>query len=259
MDDGDVVHVLIKDFVGDSLSISLNDNDGTQEDETEIGTSGELYAGIYGALYNWPAIADPRGIISAGWHIPTDAEWTTQITFLGGDDFAGGELKEVGFTYWQSPNMGATNGSGFSGRAGGIRDDIGDFTGMNTIGYWWTATQFDADNAYYIRLYYNWVGVFRSYSEKIHGYSVRPVKDSTTLLHGQTGTYTGNDGKIYQTICIGTQEWLAQSLAETKFSNGEIVKSEENKYVEFDSQLEHTGTSCTDQDYRIVINFNYLK
>ena len=45
----------------------------------------------------------------------------------------------------------------------------------------------------------------------------------------------------------------------TKFSNGEIVKSEENKYVEFDSQLEHTGTSCTDQDYRIVINFNYLK
>ena len=45
----------------------------------------------------------------------------------------------------------------------------------------------------------------------------------------------------------------------TKFSNGEIVKSEENKYVEFDSQLEHTGSSCTDEEYRIVINFNYIK
>jgi len=45
----------------------------------------------------------------------------------------------------------------------------------------------------------------------------------------------------------------------TKFKNGTVINSEQNKYVEFDSNLEHTGTSCTDSTYRIVINFNYIK
>jgi hypothetical protein len=43
----------------------------------------------------------------------------------------------------------------------------------------------------------------------------------------------------------------------TKFKNGFISKSEENKIICFDSNLEHTGTSCTDEDFRCVINFNY--
>jgi len=51
------------------------------------------------------------------------------------------------------------------------------------------------------------------------GLALRPLKDSTTLTHGQTGIYTGNDGKVYRTICIGTQEWLACNLAETKYRN----------------------------------------
>ena len=38
-----------------------------------------------------------------------------------------------------------------------------------------------------------------------------------SLTHGQTATYTGNDGKIYRTICIGTQEWVADNLVETKY------------------------------------------
>ena len=43
----------------------------------------------------------------------------------------------------------------------------------------------------------------------------------------------------------------------TKFKTGEKIKSEENKYVEFNSTVEHTGSSCTNQNRRIVINFNY--
>jgi hypothetical protein len=38
------------------------------------------------------------------------------------------------------------------------------------------------------------------------GLSIRLIKDSTTLTNGQSGIYIGNDGKIYPTICIGTQE-----------------------------------------------------
>jgi uncharacterized protein (TIGR02145 family) len=52
---------------------------------------------------------------------------------------------------------------------------------------------------------------------------VRLVKDTTTLSDGETGTYTGNDGKVYRTICIGTQEWLADNLAETKYRNNDSI------------------------------------
>ena len=52
------------------------------------------------------------------------------------------------------------------------------------------------------------------------GISIRLVKDSTSLTHGQTSHYTGNDGKVYRTICIGTQEWLADNLCETEYRDG---------------------------------------
>ena len=61
------------------------------------------------------------------------------------------------------------------------------------------------------------------YDERIFGLPLRAIKGSTTLTHGQTGTYTGNDGKVYRTICIGTQEWLADNLCETKFRNGDWI------------------------------------
>ncbi len=44
----------------------------------------------------------------------------------------------------------------------------------------------------------------------------------------------------------------------TKFKTGEKVDSIKNRIVIFDSNLEHTGTSCTNQFGRLVINFNYF-
>ena len=58
---------------------------------------------------------------------------------------------------------------------------------------------------------------------KTQGSAVRLVKNYTSLSDGETGTYTGNDGKIYRTICIGTQEWLADNLVETKYRNGDLI------------------------------------
>jgi len=51
--------------------------------------------------------------------------------------------------------------------------------------------------------------------------------------------------------------YLDNSNGYTKFKNGKIIKSEENKYVEFDLTLKHTGSTCTDTMRRVVINFNY--
>lgn len=44
----------------------------------------------------------------------------------------------------------------------------------------------------------------------------------------------------------------------TKFNKGKIINSVENKFVTFNSNELHTGTTCTDENYRIVINFNYI-
>ena len=78
------------------------------------------YAATYGKLYNWYAVNDPRGLAPAGWHVPSDAEWTELINCLGGEDVAGGKMKAVS-ALWYSPNTGATNSSGFTGLPGGYR------------------------------------------------------------------------------------------------------------------------------------------
>jgi uncharacterized protein (TIGR02145 family) len=97
----------------------------------------------YGALYNWYAVETGK-LAPAGWHIPTDAEWTTLTIQLGGDSVAGGKLKEAGLAHWQPPNTSATNETGFSALPyGGSSADIGYF------GRWWTSTDSNADRTYY--------------------------------------------------------------------------------------------------------------
>ena len=65
-----------------------------------------------------------------GWHVPTDAEWTTLTGYFGGESVAGGKLKEPGTTHWNSPNTGADNSSGFTALPGGYRNCNGTFTAL---------------------------------------------------------------------------------------------------------------------------------
>lgn len=43
----------------------------------------------------------------------------------------------------------------------------------------------------------------------------------------------------------------------TVFDDGTEIESKENRLLIFDSKIKHTGTSCTNQKVRCVINFNY--
>lgn len=177
----------------------------------------------YGALYNWYAATDARNIASAGWHISSFAEWTTLQNYNGGYLY-GGSLKETGIVHWATPNTDATNVDKFNGRGSGIRLETGIFGNIKHNVYYWAATQYNSGNAYAAWQQYQ-SGIFgiAYVQNKKRGHSLRIIKDSTTLTHGQTGTYTGNDGKVYRTICIGTQEWLADNLCETRFRNGDII------------------------------------
>jgi uncharacterized protein (TIGR02145 family) len=75
----------------------------------------------YGNLYNLYAVIDDKKLCPNGWHVPTDTEWTTLTEYLGGEIIAGGKMKTVGTAYWNDPNTGATNESGFSAVPGGFR------------------------------------------------------------------------------------------------------------------------------------------
>jgi uncharacterized protein (TIGR02145 family) len=87
----------------------------------------ESNVATYGRLYTWYAVTDKRNVCPTGWHVPTDIEWTTLTTYLGGVRVAGGKLKETGTTHWQYPNTGATNETGFTALPSGYRDSDGTY------------------------------------------------------------------------------------------------------------------------------------
>ncbi|MCK9639350.1 MAG: fibrobacter succinogenes major paralogous domain-containing protein [Prolixibacteraceae bacterium] len=136
------------------------------------------YKANYGALYNWFAVADSRKIAPSGWHVPSDAEWTTLTTFLGGESVAGGKLKETGSIHWLNLNIGATNSSGFTALPGGLRSDY-NYRDIGNCGHWWSSTDIDTDQAWSRTLVdkYAWVGSRDGYYSKRFGFSVRCVRD----------------------------------------------------------------------------------
>jgi uncharacterized protein (TIGR02145 family) len=96
---------------------------------------------IYGKLYNWYAVNDPRGLAPVGYHVPSLAEYIILRDYLGGASVAGGALKETGTTHWQSPNTGATNSSGFTLLGSGYRNSSnGNFQYLTLYSDTWTST-----------------------------------------------------------------------------------------------------------------------
>lgn len=131
----------------------------------------------YGKLYNWYAVNDPRGLAPQGWHIASDAEWTTLETTLGGSSVAGGKMKEPGTLNWTTPNTGADNSSGWAGLPGGNRNSSGTFFKVTFNGYWWSATENDTANAWFRLLFYTNGALSRFTTNKRSGFSVRCLRD----------------------------------------------------------------------------------
>ncbi|MEI9933806.1 MAG: fibrobacter succinogenes major paralogous domain-containing protein [Ferruginibacter sp.] len=150
---------------------------------------------IYGHLYNWYAVNNPAGLCPAGWHVPTDSEWTVLSTYLGGDSIAGGAMKDT--ILWQSPsdsiaglaikdttllqrpNAESTNSSGFSGLPGGSREEFGSFGefGIGHVGCWWSSSEYSTNEALACGLYFNFGFIDRGYDLKGGGHSIRCLKN----------------------------------------------------------------------------------
>jgi len=158
------------------------------DDESNVAT--------YGRLYTWDAAMRIANSVD-GWHLPTDAEWTTLTDYLGGESVAGGKLKEAGTTHWNSPNIGATNEVGFTALPGGRRPSNGTFDNIGYHGRWWSATEYNATTVRDRSMFNNASNVSRGWSSNEAGYSVRLIKDYS---HTPTITLLG-DSSV--TISVG--------------------------------------------------------
>jgi uncharacterized protein (TIGR02145 family) len=143
----------------------------------------------YGVLYNWTAAMDStpatqlgsiQGACPDGWHLPSNSEWIELVDYLGGRPVAGGKLKEAGTTHWRSPNVNATNESGFTALPAGNRNNQGvfEFQGENVI--WWTSTPLGSNNAFIRNVYYNYGDIYRIDLDKELGFCVRCVQDGAS-------------------------------------------------------------------------------
>lgn len=127
-----------------------------------------------GILYNWYAVNDPRGLAPSGFHVPTDAEWTTLSDYLGGEEAAGIPMKS---TNGWNQNGNGTNTSGFSGLPGGFCYIDGLYVDIGWQGYWWSSSEYNNSGAWFRSLIYDCGTLTCEAFDKRGGFSVRCVKD----------------------------------------------------------------------------------
>ncbi len=150
----------------------------------------------YGLLYNGYAVMDERNLCPDGWHVPTDEEWTTLVTYLDNGDNAfdpngtgtngvvGGRLKEVGTLHWNAPNP-ADNSSGFTALPSGDRF-VDTYYYKNEMAYFWSSTEYYVDSIPDIKGKILWIrGIAEMFSTigrqrypKDSGKSVRCIRNN---------------------------------------------------------------------------------
>nr|WP_321453193.1 fibrobacter succinogenes major paralogous domain-containing protein [uncultured Carboxylicivirga sp.] len=126
----------------------------------------ESYKIPYGGIYNWYTVATEK-LCPSGWHVPSDAEWTILINYLGGSAIAGNKLKVN--------EAGGTNEVGFNAQLGGSASTS--FGSLGSVGYYWTSTIFDSEFSYLQVLYSDMERIDRFMYDRPQGFSVRCLKD----------------------------------------------------------------------------------
>jgi uncharacterized protein (TIGR02145 family) len=141
----------------------------------------------YGKLYNWYTTVDSRGVCPSGWHVPSDCEWMYLERNIGMDSSElemfnergiglGGLLKST--SNWNSPNTGASNGSGFNAVPGGGRFIGGSYGNLGVYCNFWTSTWVNSNLSRSRVLSFDNSSILRVYgSNQQVGFSIRCIRD----------------------------------------------------------------------------------
>lgn len=192
----------------------------------------------YGKLYNWYAVSPTtngnKNVCPSGWHVPTDAEWTVLSDYLGGESVAGGKLKEVGTTNWNSPNTGATNNTLFYALPNGGRSESGVSVASGTNCNLWSSSEFDMSNAFGRFLSNSNSDIYRNQILKSYGNAIRCLKDadnSTNLpIQGSIQTIdcggaTNNGTLTANTAVSGVSSVIAYTGGNGASHQGQTISS----------------------------------
>lgn len=196
----------------------------------------------YGYLYNWYVTTDSRDISSSDdWIVPDSTNLKTLLDYIDNYnsideqwDSAGTYLKESDTIYWAyvfgtDTIIEGTNDYNFNLRGAGVRRDDGSFDAIRLLSYVTSPTIIETDvSNYHLFFVHSRAYVNKSDNPFVYGMSirlVRPATESEQLLDDGTyvDDYVGNNLYIYRTVKIGTQIWLADNLAETKYRNGDWI------------------------------------
>lgn len=176
----------VKKFSDGSLinEIAISVNDSVWEN-----TSEGAFCSIdsrYGLLYNWNAVSDTKKIAPDGWHIPTDEEWKTLEKTLGMSDNETNGLawrgSNVGLLLmktsieWMNPIEIYTSKEGFNAIPSGCRVFNGNVNNENNTAFFWTSSEYN-NQAWYRYLDSQNKGVYRQFTHKNYGFSIRCIKD----------------------------------------------------------------------------------
>ena len=165
---------------------ALHYSDGTEIPEVAVYDNSDSLGAIYGRLYTWDAAmknsisGGTQGVCPPGWHVPTDMEFTTLENFLGGYLVAGGKLKDTTSGFWNPPNKGADNSSGFTALPAGEYDayyNPHQFRLLHEYAVFWTSTQVTATKAKERFLAYDTAACLPYNWFKVMKYSVRCLRD----------------------------------------------------------------------------------
>ena len=132
------------------------------------------YCDKYGCLYTWSVA---KTACPSGWHLPTEAEFETLFTAVGGESVAGTKLKSTSGWYNSGNGISGTDDFFFSALPAGNRDDNGDFYHEGFEAGFWSSTEFYSDGVIYMYLDYDYHYAYLNGYDKNNGVSVRCVMD----------------------------------------------------------------------------------
>lgn len=193
----------------------------------------------YGRLYDWTTAMDlgdayknknatalidmeHRGICPAGWHVPTDREWSNLKEYMeqNGDGEAAGTVlkKKLGWNTADDvrPN---TDRFGFSALPGGSKFN-GNFYSAGTSAFFWSSAENQNNNqgAYAYKLDYSFDVLMTSWMDKSEMMSLRCVQNDDYWTKDYSGAdrvtkeRDGRDGSTFKVVHVGQQTWMAQNL-----------------------------------------------
>jgi len=131
---------------------------------------------IYGAIYSCYIAQDARGVCPTGYHVPSNGDWNALLSFVGGNT---GALKEIGTTHWSSPNIGATNSTGFTALGTGARRNpyTNSFGDLGNLAYFWSSSAANYPYGWTYSMDTNNTSSGPGYGMLMDGYSIRCIKD----------------------------------------------------------------------------------